>query len=238
MKLLVVAHDHASPPGPVAERFEQRGYDIVPHLVVPPDRFHEPDVEPEFPEFTDFDAVVVMGAPWSAYDDLVASWVEPELDQLRAADAAGVPVLGICFGGQLLARAHGGSVGLSTAPEIGWYDVQSDAPEVVPGGPWFEWHYDTWDLPPGARQVADNLNASQAFVLRRNLGTQFHPELTSTTLAGWLANGGEEKARDFGLDPEALLAATQAVDGRSRARAHALVDGFLSHVAADVPQAR
>lgn len=232
MRVLVIQHDHSSPIGPVGERFNDHGYDVVEHLVVAEEHFAAPGVTTEFPDFTTFDAVVPMGAPWSTYDKVtVGSWVVPELEQLRSADAAGVPVLGICFGGQLLAEAHGGSVGLTDRPEVGWYDVTSDEPGIVPPGPWFEWHYDAWTLPPGATEVARNANASQAFVLRRNLAVQFHPELTSAMLTGWLAYGGDAKARDFGLDPVTLLARTRAVDDRSRSRAHALVDGFLARVA-------
>jgi GMP synthase-like glutamine amidotransferase len=133
----------------------------------------------------------------------------------------------------MLATAHGGSVGRSPHPEIGWSTVESDAPAIVPGGPWFQWHYDRWALPSGARELARNEAASQAFVLRRNLGVQFHPELTGAMLEGWLTLGGAEAARDAGLDPAALLDATRAADTRSRDRAHALVDGFLAHVAAE-----
>src|SRR6478736_6467549 len=174
MRVLVIQHDHSSPIGPVGERFADRGYDVVTHAVVAEEHFTSPGVTTDFPDFTSFDAVVPMGAPWSTYDvATVGTWVLPELEQLRAADAAGVPVLGICFGGQLLAEAHGGTV-------------------------------------------------------------QFHPELTSAMLAGWLANGGDLKARELGLDPDALLALTIAVDDRSRERAHALVDGFLAQVADDL----
>ena len=232
MRVLVIQHDHTSPIGPIGERFAEHGYDVEEHLVVGAERFTSPGVTTDFPDVTEYDAVVPMGAPWSTYDtEAVGSWVLPELDLLRDADTAGVPVLGICFGGQLLAQAHGGSVGLTERPEVGWYDVSSSAPELVPPGPWFEWHYDAWTLPPDAVEVARNDNASQAFVLRRNLAVQFHPELTSAMLAGWLANGGVAKAEAFGLDPADLMRRTRAVDERSRARAHALVDGFLSTVA-------
>ena len=231
MRVLVIQHDHLSPIGPVGERFADRGYDVVEHLVVPADHFEAPGVRTQFPDFTTFDAVVPMGAPWSTYDvATIGSWVLPELDQLRAADAAGVPVLGICFGGQLLAEAHGGSVRLSDRPEVGWYDVASSAAEIVPPGPWFEWHYDTWTVPPGATEIASNENASQAFVLRQNLAVQFHPELDSAMLEGWMENGGDRKALDFGLAPDALLTETRAVDERCRQRAHLLVDGFLDRV--------
>jgi GMP synthase-like glutamine amidotransferase len=229
VRLLVIAHDHVSPTGPVGERFVEHGYDVDTHLVVDEAHHHAPTVTTAFPDPTAYDAVVAMGAPWSTYDDaLVGSWVDPELDLLRAADAAGVPVLGICFGGQLLATAHGGSVARSSTPEIGWTEVASDVPATVPSGPWFEWHYDTWTLPPGALELARNAAASQAFTLRANLAVQFHPELTSVMLEGWLANGGAAAATAYGHDLDVLLAETRGADERSRARAHALVDGFLA----------
>lgn len=232
MRLLVIAHDHLSPTGPVGERFVERGWDLDVHLVVDEGAHLAPGVETSFPDPTAYDAVLPMGAPWSTYDhDLVGSWVRPELDLLRTADEAGVPVLGICFGGQLLATAHGGSVAATDRPEIGWIEVESDEPSLVPDGPWFAWHYDAWRLPPGAREVAHNDAASQAFVLRRNLAVQFHPELTSAMLTGWLAGGGADRAEAFGHDLDTLLADTVAADERSRSRAHALVDGFLDHVA-------
>ena len=68
-------------------------------------------------------------------------------------------------------------------------------------------------------------------MLRRNLAVQFHPELTSSMLAGWLGNGGAGKAKAAGLDPDTLLAETRATEAAARARAHRLVDGFLDVVA-------
>ena len=67
-EVLVVHHDHVSPGGPVADRFARRGWTVVDHLVVPADRFHDPGVTTEFPDFAGFDAVVVLGSYWSAYD--------------------------------------------------------------------------------------------------------------------------------------------------------------------------
>jgi GMP synthase-like glutamine amidotransferase len=229
--VLIVHHDHASPAGPVADRFAELGRRVADHLVVPAESFHAPGVTTAFPEFAGFDAVVVLGSPWSAYDHaLIGSWVLPEIEQLRKADAAGVPVLGICFGGQLLAAAHGGSVTRSATPEIGWAEVESDDESLVPGGPWFQWHYDRWQLPPGAIEVARNAAASQAFVLRRNLALQFHPELTAASLAGWLANGGAAEAAGQGIDVAELVARTTLLGADAGRRAVALVDGFLRHL--------
>jgi GMP synthase-like glutamine amidotransferase len=199
--------------------------------VVPADRFHAPGVASRFPDFTGFDAVVVMGAAWSTYDhELIGSWVVPEMEQLRRADTAAVPVFGICFGGQLLAAVHGGGVATSPAPEIGWTDVASDDAAVVPAGPWFQWHFDRWTLPPGAVEVARNAAASQAFLLRRNLAVQFHPEMTPGMLTGWLDNGGAAKAAQLGIDIDALTRSTRTEADAAARRARSLVDGFVKQV--------
>ncbi|MFT4081473.1 MAG: type 1 glutamine amidotransferase [Nocardioides sp.] len=237
MRALVITHDHVSPIGAIGERLEHHGYALETHNVVSEENHHTPWVASVFPSFADVDLVVTMGAPWSTYDEAtVGAWVPAELDQLRAADDAGVPVLGICFGGQLLATAHGGSVARAPRPEIGWSEIESDADHLVPAGPWFQWHFDRWTTPEAATEVARNEYASQAFTLRRNLAVQFHPELNGAMLIGWLAAGGEPALIEAGHDVAELVSATHALDARSRSRAHALVDGFLAHVAtADAP---
>ncbi|WP_370246484.1 type 1 glutamine amidotransferase [Nocardioides sp.] len=231
MHALVVAHDHVSPAGHVGQALRERGYDLVHHRVVPADRHARPDVETDFPDFTAADLVVLLGAPWSVYDrDRIGNWLAPEQQQIRAADAAGVPILGICFGGQLLADTFGGSVAASPEPEIGWSEVASDDESIVPAGPWFQWHSDRWTLPPGATEIARNRAASQAFRLGRHLAVQFHPELTASGLEGWIENGGRAALRERGLDPAELVARTRAVEERSRARTDRLVGGFLAHL--------
>jgi GMP synthase-like glutamine amidotransferase len=231
-RVLFIAHDHVSPPGIVGDCFADRGWDIKELLVVPADRFHDPGVDVDLPDPRDYDAIVPLGAPWAVYDDeLVGSWVRPELEMLRAADAAGVPVLGICFGGQLLAAAHGGSVDRAPSFEIGWHVVHTDDATIVPSGPWFQWHMDRWQLPPGAREIARNAAASQAFVLRRNLALQFHPELDPVALKMWLDEGGADEARARGLDPDVLVAHTRAEEPAARQRTKVLVDAFLDRVA-------
>ncbi len=228
-RLLQIAHDHLSPANAVADRFVERGYEITELLVVPRERFHSPGVEVAFPDPTAYDAVLLLGAPWSAYDPSVAGWVEPELEMLRRADRAGVPVLGICFGGQLLATAHGGSVHRTPAPEIGWHLVHGD--DYGLDGAWFQWHYDRWVTPPSAVEVARSAAASQAFVLRRNLALQFHPEVDAASIKGWLEHGGHDKAAAAGLDSAVILAQTEALEADCARRARDLVDTFLDRVA-------
>lgn len=105
--------------------------------------------------------------------------------------------------------------------------IETDEPELVPDGPWFQWHFDRWQVPPGAREVARNEAASQGFVLRRNLAVQFHPELDSAMLRGWLDNGGSAVMARLGLDEAAIVAQTAALEDDSRARALRLVDAFI-----------
>ena len=232
MRALFLQHDHVSPPGPVAERFAHRGYEVVEQIVVAPENFHSPNQPFDFPDPRTFDALVVMGAPWGAWDDeTIGNWLLPEIEWLREADEFGVPVFGICFGGQLLARAHGGSVARAPKPEIGWTSIWTQEPDLVSAGPWFHWHYDRWQVPPGAREIARNSVASQAFLLRRNLAVQFHPELTAGGLQGWLENGGRAGAVADGQDPDILYQHTLAEGEDAARRAHDLVDAFLDRVA-------
>jgi GMP synthase-like glutamine amidotransferase len=122
-------------------------------------------------------------------------------------------------------------VARSPRPEIGWYDVLSDRPEIVPGGPWFQWHFDRWTLPPGATELARTPNASQAFVLDRTLALQFHPEVDADLLKGWLADDRDGDAAAAGLSHDELLTRTTELTDDVAVRIDGLVRGFLTHVA-------
>ncbi len=231
-RALIIEHDHLSPPGPVADRLRERGYAITELVIVPPERFDDPLVEACFPEPSEWDLLVVMGAPWSVDDhERIGSWILPELEMLRGAQRIGVPVLGICFGGQALASALGGSVERAPRPEIGWTTVRTDDPDLVAEGPWFQFHYDRWQLPPGAVEIARNHVASQAFRLGRSLAVQFHPEMTPPCLQLWLDNGGDAEVRSVGLSATTLLEETRREGLSAQQRARRLVDAFLDNVA-------
>ncbi len=228
MKVLFLEHDHASPPGPLAERFAALGYEVTEALVVPQENFHSPNVEFAFPDPSQYDAIVVMGAPWGAWDnEKIGNWLEPEMQWLQDADTQGVPVLGICFGGQLLARTHGGSVAPGPKTEIGWSTVMSETPELA--GRWFQFHDDSFIPPTDATLLAINAVAPQAFAIRKNLALQFHPEVISDTLHDWLVLGGQQQVEKDGQDPEVLLNHTRSLDAESIARAHMLVDYFIKN---------
>jgi GMP synthase-like glutamine amidotransferase len=223
MRLLVVQHEQDGPGGVLADRFGQRGFEVNVWLA--------PAAGSAKPDVSQYDALMVLGAQWSVYGSEQAGWVEPELEALRRADDLGVPVLGVCFGGQMLAQALGGSVARSPAPEMGWRSVVSADPE----GPWFQWHFDRWTLSLGAEEVAANECGSQAFVLRKNMALQFHPEALSDIVAEWIRYG-EKDVRSLGLDPDELLCITKARDEAATVRAHALVDAFVSRFVRDSEQ--
>ncbi|MEU6351376.1 type 1 glutamine amidotransferase [Streptomyces sp. NPDC047072] len=232
MRALVVQHDHMTEPGLVGARLVERGYDLTVLTVVPEDRHRTPDVTFDFPDAADWDLVVSLGAPWSVYDEsAVGSWMGGELALLRKAHHLGVPVLGVCFGAQALTTALGGSVEPAPRPEIGWVEVDTDDPSLVGPGPWFQWHYDHCLLPPDAVEVARNAVCAQAFRVGRSLGVQFHPEITTGMVGGWLAAGGAEQCVRQGIDPGELLDRSRAMEPVAGANARRLVDAFLDRVA-------
>jgi GMP synthase-like glutamine amidotransferase len=145
-----------------------------------------------------FSGIAMMGGPMSANDAL--PWNEPLLELLRAAVAAGVPVLGHCLGGQLLAKALGAQVTRAPVPEIGWGEVTVLAGDGASA--WcgkreafttFQWHYDAFALPPGAVRVLTNAhNPNQAYTLGKHIGLQCHIEMTRPMVETWCRTGAAE----------------------------------------------
>ena len=215
MRVIVVRHHAEDSPGFIAEAFLARGAEVSVHLF--------PDEGP-LPPVGGADHVVVLGAVNSVYDPDHASWVEPELDWLRAADQAGVPVLGICFGAQALCTAFGGQVVAADRKEIGWTLVCSEGEELIPAGPWLQFHGDRCEPPAHARVLASNEIGVQAFTIGRHLAVQFHPEVDGAQLDAWLEGAGSVDAvRAAGVDPDAFRARTAAEEPAARDRADHLV---------------
>jgi GMP synthase (glutamine-hydrolysing) len=147
------------------------------------------------PATVDADALVVFGGEQAATDDHTHPYL-PDLARLMADyTAMDRPVLGICLGSQILARAFGGDNQLGVAPEFGWVDValthEGRADQVlsaVPDSfPIFQWHSDTFSLPKGATLLASNATArNQAFRIgRATYGTQFHFEVNRPMVEDW-----------------------------------------------------
>jgi GMP synthase-like glutamine amidotransferase len=232
VKALFIQHDHAGHTGAVGRRFAHHGFEIDEFLIVPEAQFFDPNVSVTFPDLNDYDVIIPLGAPWGAWDDAcIGNWLSDEVRVIGDAVRAGKPVLGICFGAQVIARALGGDVSPAPVSEIGWTYIRSLEPELVSNGPWFQFHFDRFTVPPGARTVAENPAAPQAFVVGKTLGVQFHPELNSETLTEWFEWGGAGKVSQAGLDPEIMLQQTRDEEQAAEKRTYALVDAFLRDVA-------
>ena len=217
MRVVVIRHHDVDSAGFIAEGFEARGAELAVRLF--------PDDGP-LPALDGVDHIVVLGAVSSVNDP--DPWIAAELDWIRAADQAGLPVFGICFGAQALCAALGGRVEAMEGKEIGWFVVDSTDPEVIPAGPWLEFHGDRCLLPAGAEVLARNELAVQAFRIGRHLAVQFHPEVDGPQLKRWLDAMGTREAELAGVDPDQFLADTIREEPAARARADRLVAAALA----------
>jgi GMP synthase (glutamine-hydrolysing) len=159
-----------------------------------------------------FAGLIVLGGPMSAADDL--PYLRGELECIAEAVSAGLPVLGICLGAQLIAKALGSRVYSNGVREIGWYPIQwteAAARDPLHQGlagfdTVFHWHYETFDLPAGAELLASSAACRhQAFRVGSNVyGLQFHLEATPAIIACWLEQDercGETREADHPIDP-------------------------------------
>jgi GMP synthase (glutamine-hydrolysing) len=218
---LVVANAADTSAGYVGERFVERGYTLRTVL----------REQGELPvDLHAVDAVLLLGSEWSVHSPVDPAALEAERDLVRTACAAGVPLLGLCYGAQVVAAALGGRVWLAEQPELGFVDVTSDDEGLVASGAWPQFHLDVVEAPPGARVVARNACGTQAFVLPGVLAVQFHPEVLPETLDDW-SRRFPDLLVDAGIDRESFVREAREREPRARAAAHTLVDAFLDRVA-------
>jgi GMP synthase-like glutamine amidotransferase len=220
LRALIIQHEEPTPPGFVNEWLDEHEAIVETFRIDIDDR----EVDP-----SDYDLIVSLGAECAAFDDSMP-FVPREARLMRRAVDADVPVLGLCFGGQMLARVLGGEVYRSDVAEIGWLAIRSNEPELVPEGPWFQWHFDAFTLPPGATLIAESDVGPQAFVAGRSLGLQFHPEVTTEIMDDWVRVYRHELDAD-GVDPDALLEETKRRAPENRRMSHQLLERYLSDVA-------
>jgi GMP synthase-like glutamine amidotransferase len=184
--------------------------------------------------------LVFMGGPMSVNDDL--PWVRPEIELIRRARDADLPVLGHCLGGQLMARALGATVGPGPAPEIGWFPVAraggeaaerwlGDLPERFEV---FHWHGERFELPAGAEPLlTGDLTPHQAFVQGPLLALQCHVEMTPDMVGDWVRRNAAElvPATPSVQRPEAMARELEARCRRLRDVADVLYGRWLEGVA-------
>jgi GMP synthase-like glutamine amidotransferase len=171
------------------------------------------------PVLDGFEAAIVFGAEAQVDQDEVYPWLRPEKDLVRELLERDTPLLGVCFGSQLIAELAGGQARPAVRPEIGWHRVELTADGRTDPLLGFlparfdslQYHHYEWTLPPGAVALARSAVCLQAFRLPRRpvWGVQFHPEVTEPDFGEWLDDWENDPgAVATGLNPEAIRAET------------------------------
>lgn len=212
---LVIKHESISPPDMIDQAAEARGFDL--HVV-----YAEDGRETTYPDPAAVDVVIVNGSAGHWYEIDQYPYLQAEMAFIEEAIAVGTPILGMCFGGQALSMALGGTVEAMASDEIGWFEVDSTDESTIPRGPWFMWHEDHFTVPEGAELLATTDEAIHAFRLGPHLGLQFHPEINYDVMAcfqEWLPEH---------VDADEFVRQTKENEPEARRRAIALFDTFLS----------
>jgi GMP synthase (glutamine-hydrolysing) len=184
----------------------------------------------------DADALVVLGGGMGVYEQDRYPYLGEEIRLLRRCVERERPVLGICLGSQLLAKALGGEVAKAPRKEIGFYRVRLAGPAaedpLFAGTPEsfvaFHWHGDAFTLPKGAVPLASStLTPLQAFRFGpRAWGVQFHLETDEEVLAAMMA--GETELREAGVEVEHLRAQAERELPRLREIARPIFSRFAA----------
>ena len=221
LKALIVQHEEPTPAGLLADWLDRQNAQVDILRI---------DLEEGVPDPREYQLIAFLGAEFAAFDDSVP-FVQRESELIREAARHDVPMLGLCFGGQLMARALGGKSFRSKRPEIGWLQVRTNDAELISEGPWFEWHSDSFTLPPGAQLIADTDVGPQAYVVGSSLGLQFHPEVTPEIVDGWIRDYRKARGDADGTDLDFLMEETERRAPVVRLATMKLFDRFLERVA-------
>jgi GMP synthase (glutamine-hydrolysing) len=201
VRVLAITHGPSVGPGVFEDVVRAAGHELV-----------ERQLPVDGVPTEDADAILVLGGAMHPDEEERHGWLRPELRYLEQQVERGTPMLGVCLGSQLIARAAGARVFRAVEPEVGWLPVEvteagtadSVASALPPRFDAFQWHHYTHDLPDGALELARSPVCTQAFRLGRAWGVQFHPEVRAEQVESWLAEDPDDVD-----DPAALLAATR-----------------------------
>lgn len=213
MRVLSLVHQPDAASGVFADASAQAGHALDEWLVP---RRREPPAPLE-----EYGAVLVFGGAMHVDQEDRFGWLRDELRLIRRLAGDGVPLLGVCLGAQLLAKALDAPVRRMPSPEVGWFDVEL-SPEaagdsVFDGLPerfsTFQWHSYSFELPAGAVPLARNDRCLQAFRAGDSAwAIQFHAEVTREAVGDWLRSSRPED--DGALDLERLrLETAERIEG-------------------------
>ena len=231
MHVLAVIHGERVRAGVFGEVVAERGHDLDEWSLA----WESPLPRP----LDDYGAVMVFGGAMHADQDDRHPWLSQENLFLERLLGLHLPVLGVCLGAQLLAKAAHAPVHPAPEPEIGWYPVAltdeaaDDAvfAELPARFDAFPWHYYTYGLPAGAVELARGEACTQAFRLGDSAwGIQFHAEVTGAEVRDWLADVEDEP-----IDADAIARETEQRIEQWNAFGRQLCNGFLDHAENAVP---
>jgi GMP synthase-like glutamine amidotransferase len=221
--VLAVIHGERVRAGVFGEVTEERGHTLEEWSLA----WDEPLPRP----LDDYGAVMVFGGAMHADQDDHHPWLLEENLFLQRVLDLHLPVLGVCLGAQLVAKAAHAPVRQARKPEIGWYPVElteaaGDDPvfaDLPPRFDAFQWHYYTYDVPAGGVELARSEVCTQAFRLGDCAwGIQFHAEVTGDVIAAWLEDTG-----DAPVDADAIRRETKQRIEAGTALGRELSSAFL-----------
>lgn len=189
--VLIVQHAPFEHPAVIRRALEAQG---TPTLTL------HPYLGDDYPDRKDIAGMISLGGPMHANDDEENPWIPRECRLLRECVLEELPVVGVCLGGQMMARALGGRVEKNHTVELGWFPIELNSlgasdPVLSAAGSnpvVYHWHEDTFHLPEGAQLLAQSQAcARQAYRIGDHAyGFQFHPEADHQLLHEWLSYEG------------------------------------------------
>ncbi|MGH2996539.1 MAG: type 1 glutamine amidotransferase, partial [Gaiellaceae bacterium] len=225
MRVLSIVHHWNAASGVFADAVAARGHELVEWNIA----------EQAGPPEGDPGAVLVFGGAMHVDQEDRHGWLREENELLQRWVEEDVPMLGVCLGGQLLAKALGARVQRMPGPEIGWHEVALTRPAAgdpvlgdLPGRfETFQWHSYRFELPAGAVPLAENDRCLQAYRAGAAAwGLQFHAEVTRKNALAWIESA--DPAEDGAVDAARLRAETEERIGAWNELGRELCSRFLA----------